>query len=89
MAGRFFLVFVQNSTAENVAPIVEKRFRVMLLQKRTQFERRRWADEPEEQKVEIDPLFEREWEIFVVRRDPETGEFVTATVAADELEMVG
>ena len=59
-------------------------FRVMLLQKRTQFERRRLVYEPNDQEVRADPLFEGNWEIFVVRRDPVTGEFVTKTVAAEE-----
>lgn len=58
--------------------------RVMLLQKRTQFEGRRWVYEPERPDVHQDPLFERDWEIFVVKRDPETGTFVTETVAAVE-----
>jgi hypothetical protein len=56
----------------------------MLLQKRTQFEHRRWTDGPREREVDKDPLFERDWEIFVVKRDPETGEFVTETVSSDD-----
>ena len=55
----------------------------MLLQKRTNFDRRRLVFEPYEKELR-DPLFETEWEVFVVRRDPETGEFKTKTVAADE-----
>ena len=58
----------------------------MLLQKRINLESRRRVYRPEQEETRHDPLFEREWEIFVVKRDPETGEFVTATVAADENE---
>lgn len=56
----------------------------MLLQKRTQFERRRLVCEPDDAEMQSDPLFERDWEVFVVIRDPKTGEFVTETVAAEE-----
>ena len=56
----------------------------MLIQKRTNFERRRLVYEPDEQDLHRDPLFERDWEIFVVMRDPESGEFVTVTIAVDE-----
>jgi hypothetical protein len=54
----------------------------MLLQKRRQFEYRKHVFEDEREMR--DPLFESEWEVFVVKRDPETGEFVAKTVAADE-----
>lgn len=60
----------------------------MLLQKRSQFEGRRWVYEPDERSLNDAPLFERDWEVFVVKRDPETGEFVTSTVAAEELEIL-
>lgn len=57
----------------------------MLLQKRKQFERRRLVCEPDDAEMQSDPLFEREWVVFVVKRDPETGEFVSETVAAEEV----
>jgi hypothetical protein len=30
-----------------------------------------------------DPLFEQDWEVFVVRRDPETGQFRTETISEE------
>jgi hypothetical protein len=54
----------------------------MLLQKRRQFENRKHVFEDDREMH--DPLFESDWEVFVVKRDPETGGFVTKTVAADE-----
>ncbi len=58
----------------------------MLLQKRTNFEPRLRLQRPDGKEDRNDPLFERDWEIFVVKRDPETGEFVTSTVSAGEGE---
>ena len=58
----------------------------MLLQKRKQFEGRSWVYEPDRSISNEDPLFEREWEVLIVKRDPETGEFVALTAAADEVE---
>ena len=60
----------------------------MLLQKRTNFERRRLVPDHGDRLPDRDPLFERDWEVFVVKRDPETGEFVTATVATEEPENI-
>lgn len=31
-----------------------------------------------------DPLFDREWEVFVIRRDEKTGEFETRIVCCDD-----
>ena len=60
----------------------------MLLQKRTSFERCRRVDEHDQLQAARDTLFERDWDVFVVKRDPETGEFVTATVETEEPETV-
>jgi hypothetical protein len=34
---------------------------------------------------EGDPLFEQDWAVFVVRRDPETGRFHTETISDEPL----
>jgi len=60
----------------------------MLLQKRTNFEQRRPVPGHGDRLRDRDPLFERDWEVFVVKRDPETGEFVTATVGLEEAENI-
>ena len=31
-----------------------------------------------------DPLFDRDWEVFVIKRDEQTGEYRTQTVCCDE-----
>jgi hypothetical protein len=51
----------------------------MDFRKRIINERQRYV-ETEEPESSGDPLFEREWEVFVVRRDPETGRFYTETL---------
>ncbi|MFL6468222.1 MAG: hypothetical protein ACJ72Z_09730 [Pyrinomonadaceae bacterium] len=33
---------------------------------------------------EGDPLFDRDWEVFVIKRDERTGEFQTQTICCDE-----
>ena len=60
----------------------------MVLQKPKQFEHRREVFEFDQRDAHGDPLFEREWEVFVVKRDPETGKFVTETVAVEELAEI-
>jgi len=32
-----------------------------------------------------DPLFDRDWEVFVIKRDEQTGEFRTQTVCGDAI----
>jgi len=32
-----------------------------------------------------DPLFDRDWEVFVIKRDEHTGEFRTQTVCCDAI----
>ena len=34
----------------------------------------------------VDPLFESDWEILVIKRDEQTGEFKARTVSLDEAE---
>lgn len=34
---------------------------------------------------ESDPLFDRDWEVFVIRRDTETGTFATQTARCEEI----
>ena len=60
----------------------------MILQRSTQLERRRWVYDAEERTSQADPLFEGEWDVFVVKRDPETGAFVTETLAAEEADEI-
>jgi hypothetical protein len=33
---------------------------------------------------EPDPLFDRDWEVFVIRRDSETGAYATQTACCEE-----
>jgi hypothetical protein len=56
----------------------------MQLQKRRRFEHHTEVPEFNGREFHVDPLFERDWEVFVVKRDPESGKFVTETVPAEE-----
>ena len=35
--------------------------------------------------ADSDPLFDRDWEVFVVRRDTETGAFATQTACCEDI----
>ena len=58
----------------------------MVLRERTISEIRARVFDREKREAARDPLFEREWEVFVVKRDPETGEYRTETVFVEQIE---
>ena len=74
---------MQKSERKNVTPNI-RMIRVMQLQKRRQFEHFREVPEFNDHEFGGDPLFDRDWEVFVVKRDPESGKFITETVHAEE-----
>jgi hypothetical protein len=78
---------MQKSERTNVTPDI-RMVRVMQLQKRRQVEHFREAAEVDDREFQGDPLFEGDWEVFVVKRDPESGKFVIETVHAEELAEI-
>ena len=42
------------------------------------------SDEPGDFTPATDPLFDSDWEILVIKRDEQTGEFKVRTVSVDE-----
>jgi hypothetical protein len=59
----------------------------MAFRERTISEIRAGVVDRETHEAKRDPLFEREWEVLVVKRDPETGEYRTETVSAEQLKQ--
>ena len=47
-------------------------------------ERQRFDLRRENRDNDGDPLFEQDWEVFVVRRDPDTGSFHTETISDEQ-----
>jgi hypothetical protein len=47
-------------------------------------ERQRFALRRENRDNDGDPLFEQDWEVFVVRRDPDTGRFHTEILVDEQ-----